>query len=102
MDRAVLSYGKGITCRAGVFVMEIKTDTMESSEAAEPQQRLMCSFLKKPFPECYCMRLSSMNIPKILEFCAGEFKFCHIYQHNAHMIPPWQGTPPSTLCLLNA
>jgi len=39
----------------------------------------MCHFLNQPFPECYCLNMSGMNIPKILEFCNGGFKLCPIY-----------------------
>lgn len=81
--------------------MDIKNDTMNSSEAVELQQRSMCIFLKRPFPECYCMHMSSMNIPKILEFCAGEFKLCQIYREHAHMTLPRQGTATTALCLQN-
>jgi len=62
-------------------------------------QRPLCTFLKKPFPECYCMHMSSMNIPKILEFCAGDFALCRVYRLHAHLLP--HGTHTTTLCLQN-
>lgn len=69
---------------------------MDNPEPSE-LQRALCSFLKKPFPECYCMHMSSMNIPKILEFCAGDFTLCRIYRHHAHLLP----SPQGPLCLQN-
>ena len=77
-------------------VMEIKTDTM-SAEAADPQKYPMCGFLDKPFPECYCLHMSSRNIPKILKFCAGEFQSCLIYRHHIHMVPSWPDAHTSAM-----
>jgi hypothetical protein len=82
--------------------MEMETDKMNASESLDSPQRHMCNFLKKPFPECYCMHMSSMNIPKILEFCAGEFTSCLIYRRHTRMITPWRGTHPTKLCHQNA
>lgn len=81
--------------------MEIENDNMNAAEPIESPQRLMCIYLKKPFHECYCMHMSSMNIPKILEFCAGEFRSCRIYQRNAHVPSSWQETHIPTLCHQN-
>ena len=81
--------------------MEKEAETMGTSEAAEQPQHIMCGYLKKPFAECYCMHMSSINIPKILEFCAGEFKLCRIYRRHAQIPSPWQGTHVPTLCLHN-
>ena len=47
----------------------------------------LCSYLTEPFPECYCKQLSSANIPKIIRFCAGDFKLCGVYlNHGADNI----------------
>ena len=82
--------------------MQTETETMNTAEPVDTQPHPMCSLLNKPFPECYCMHMSSMNIPKILEFCAGQFTICRIYRRNEHILSTWQGTHTRTLCLQNA
>ncbi len=68
--------------------MKTETETMKAAEPDDTLLHPMCTLLNKPFPECYCMHMSSMNIPKILEFCAGEFVLCPIY---ARRSTPRQG-----------
>lgn len=70
--------------------MQIETETMNTAEPVDTQLHPMCSLLNKPFPECYCMHMSSYNIPKIIEFCAGEFSLCPIYMHNTRLSTPWK------------
>lgn len=38
-----------------------------------------CDFLKDPLPECYCKNLSSRNVPRIIRFCASDFRQCLVY-----------------------
>lgn len=40
----------------------------------------MCRFLKKPFPQCYCMNISGRNIHNLLTFCAEDYASCRIYR----------------------
>ncbi len=47
--------------------------------AASANQQQACVHLIKPFPDCYCMNLSSSNIRKMLTFCTGDFRSCPIY-----------------------
>lgn len=43
----------------------------------------LCRFLKAPFPECYCMNISSKNIRNMLLFCANNHAACSIYRSKA-------------------
>jgi|GEM_PF-5876760 len=45
-----------------------------------PDKQSFCNLLSNPFAECYCKNLSSTNICRVLQFCAGEFLSCPIYQ----------------------
>lgn len=38
-----------------------------------------CTFLGYPFPECYCVNLSSRHIARVLAYCAGAFESCPVY-----------------------
>ena len=39
----------------------------------------LCPFLRHPFPECYCLNISGAKIPRILEYCDGNFTSCQVY-----------------------
>ena len=39
-----------------------------------------CPVLDNPEPECYCLNLSSLNIPKAVSYCLGDFRQCPIYK----------------------
>ena len=75
--------------------MQTETEIMNIAEPVDTQLHPMCNLLNKPFPECYCMHMSSLNIPKILEFCAGEFSLCPIYTRNARHSTSWQAVQAS-------
>ena len=75
-----------------------ESDDMDNSDSTDSQQSGLCGFLTKPFPECYCMHMSSMNIPKILQFCAGEYKLCLIYRQHAHLSSSRPDSHSATLC----
>ena len=39
-----------------------------------------CPLLDNPEPDCYCMNLNSMTIPKAVSFCLRDFRECPIYK----------------------
>ena len=39
----------------------------------------VCPFLSRPFSECYCLNISGANIPRIIEYCNGNFTGCWVY-----------------------
>jgi len=39
-----------------------------------------CPVLDKPDPDCYCLNLTSLNIPKAVQFCLRDFRDCPIYK----------------------
>jgi hypothetical protein len=39
-----------------------------------------CPLLDNPKPDCYCMDLNSMTIPKAVSFCLRDFRECPIYK----------------------
>ena len=40
----------------------------------------LCPLLENPQPDCYCLSLSSLNIPKAVHYCLRDFRKCPIYQ----------------------
>ena len=39
-----------------------------------------CPILDNPDPDCYCLNLTSVNIPMAVHFCLRDFRDCPIYQ----------------------
>ena len=40
----------------------------------------MCAVLDNLEPDCYCLNLTSLNIPKAVQYCLIDFRQCSIYQ----------------------
>ncbi len=60
--------------------MRTRVDVANDSEFADHNLSPLCVFMEKPFPECYCLNISSQKIPKMLTFCAGEYTSCAVYR----------------------
>ncbi len=45
-----------------------------------------CAVLDDPEPDCYCLNLTSLNIPKAVQYCLRDFRQCPIYKR-------WLGMP---------
>jgi hypothetical protein len=43
-----------------------------------------CEFIKDHLPECYCTNLKSANVPKMLEYCGGDYTKCPLYRQKIH------------------
>ena len=39
----------------------------------------MCPLLENPQPDCYCLKLNSLNIPRAVHYCLRDFRDCPIY-----------------------
>lgn len=39
-----------------------------------------CPLLDNPYPDCYCLKLNSLNVPKAVHFCLKDFRECPIYR----------------------
>jgi hypothetical protein len=42
----------------------------------------MCPVLDNPEPDCYCMLLSSLDVPRAVQFCLRDFRQCPIYKRH--------------------
>ena len=40
----------------------------------------MCPLLEDPQPDCYCLMLNSLSIPKAVHYCLRDFRDCPIYR----------------------
>jgi len=54
----------------------LTTWTPDGSEREEA-----CPVLDNPEPDCYCLNLTSLNIPKAVQFCLRDFRQCPIYKN---------------------
>lgn len=59
--------------------METNSHFKNSAELASPTLSTGCVFLSNPYPECYCINMTSFKIFKILAYCSGDYKLCVIY-----------------------
>jgi hypothetical protein len=39
-----------------------------------------CPVLDDPAPDCYCLNLTSLTIPKAVQYCLRDFRKCPIYK----------------------
>ena len=39
-----------------------------------------CPVLDTPEPDCYCLLLSSLDVPRAVQFCLRDFRQCPIYK----------------------
>ncbi len=69
----------GMRLRGARLLTMSKTIDVNGTQLVVPSVSSGCVFLKKPFPECYCMNLTSSNIPRILMYCDRGFQSCQIY-----------------------
>jgi hypothetical protein len=49
-----------------------------------------CPVLDNPEPDCYCLNMTSLTIPKAVQFCLRDFRQCPIYKR--YMGMPENGT----------
>lgn len=67
--------------------MQTKVNAIDCEIAGDCQSMRACVFLQNPFPECYCMNMTSSNIRKMLSFCIGDFRSCVIYRKETDTEP---------------
>ena len=39
-----------------------------------------CPVLDNPVSDCYCLNLTSLNIPMAIQYCLGDFRECPVYK----------------------
>ena len=40
----------------------------------------VCPVLENPEPDCYCLNMTSLTIPKAVQYCLSDFRECPIYK----------------------
>jgi hypothetical protein len=55
-------------------------DRAADAPAAVSGHPRVCPFLRHPFPDCYCMNISGAKIPRMVEYCAGNYRACQVYR----------------------
>jgi hypothetical protein len=46
----------------------------------ESRSEEMCPVLDNHEPDCYCLNLTSLEIPKAVQFCLRDFRECPLYK----------------------
>jgi len=62
--------------------MHMKNSDPPLARCIDRERLNACIFLAKPFDNCYCMNISSSNIPKMLALCIGDYRSCAIYRRH--------------------
>ncbi len=50
----------------------------------QPAVKKFCPFILEPLDACYCMKMGSQNIEKMLYFCGKNFESCEIFKRRLH------------------
>ncbi len=53
---------------------------MDKQVLKEAPTKKLCHFLKNPFDDCYCVKMSSQYIERAIFFCGMNFESCEIYK----------------------
>jgi len=56
-----------------------------------------CRFLRHPFPDCYCLNISGAKIPRMIEYCVGDFGSCQVYRRWARQDAAGAGSPAGSV-----
>ena len=48
--------------------------------AAPSRTRELCPYLDAHLDRCYLHSITSGNIPRILQYCGGDYEACEVYQ----------------------
>ncbi|SLM28451.1 hypothetical protein MTBBW1_1370002 [Desulfamplus magnetovallimortis] len=54
--------------------------TKQANIQNHPATQHMCEFLSHPFDDCYCSRLSGLNIPYVVNYCMERYWECSLYK----------------------
>ena len=46
------------------------------------QSREVCPLLENPLPQCYCLKLTSLDVSMAVQYCLNKYKDCRIFQYN--------------------
>ena len=44
-----------------------------------------CPVLDNPEPDCYCLNMTSLTIPKAVQYCLRDFRKCPIFKRYMEM-----------------
>ena len=56
--------------------MQIETHTLKIAT-----DKRLCPILKKPFDNCYCMKMGSQDIERTVFLCSKNYELCDIYKN---------------------
>ncbi len=40
----------------------------------------ICPFTAEPDEECYCININSLRVYRVIDYCAGDFRLCPVYE----------------------
>jgi len=65
----------------------METKSAEPCRLQHTEPVTACRFLHEPFPDCFCLNISSFNIRKMLAYCTADYGSCPIYCNNLDREP---------------
>lgn len=60
-----------------IRILAPQSDQHPSFAVARPA---LCPRVANPFPDCYCVNLTSAKIPSVLAYCQGDYEYCRLYK----------------------
>ena len=60
----------------------------------KPEEKTLdgvCPFVSSPSEDCYCIKMNSVKIKDVAEFCMGKYFECNHHKKLAEK--PWKGIP---------
>ena len=39
----------------------------------------LCVYTQMPFADCYCNKLTSANVPRVIKYCMADYESCPIF-----------------------
>jgi hypothetical protein len=61
--------------------MTLKMESFTTWTPDEHAKEEMCPVLDDPDPDCYCLNMTSLEIPKAVQYCLKDFRQCPIYKN---------------------
>jgi len=61
--------------------MTLNMESLTTWTSDGPGRDEMCPVLNNLEPDCYCLNMTSLDIPKAIQFCLKDFRHCPIYKN---------------------
>ncbi len=59
--------------------MQVSSNYSDGSDCGIDIHKKLCVFTRSPFADCYCNKLTSANVPRVIKYCMADFESCPIF-----------------------